>query len=252
MIAIGAGRIGAALERAARRAGHPFTLIDRTSGWEALDGPAGEPVLALVRVDDLPAVADRVPRGRLADLVLVQNGMLREWLRAQGLDRCTRAELYFAVASREAEPVVGLPSLFCGPHAAAVAGELTALGIDAREVGWPIFTYYELEKTVWLVVFGLLCEKYGVPVGEIARRHAGEVSDLARELMSLGRRVYGVDAPHAFTLDRLLRYAASIAGWPASLREPPHRVGWFVTQARIAGVRLPAFEALLAARGASA
>lgn len=248
MIAIGAGRIGTALQRAARDRGLPFTLIDRTSGWSALDGPAGEPIVALVRTDDLPAVADRIPRARLGDLVVVQNGMLREWLVGQGLERCTRGELYFAVASRESAPIVGMPSILAGPHAARVVEHLTALGIAAREVEWQTFTYYELEKTVWLSAFGLLCEAHGVNVGAVAADHRDELSVLARELMSVGRRVYGIDAPHEFTLDRLVRYAESIAGWPAAVREVPYRTGWFDEAARRTGMELPAFRALLARR----
>ncbi len=248
MIAIGAGRIGTALQRAARGRGIPFTLIDRKTGWDALDGPAGEPIVALVRTDDLPAVADRVPRARLADLVIVQNGMLREWLATQGLERCTRGELYFAVAARESAPIVGYPSIFTGLHATAVVDELVALGVAAREVDWLTFTYYELEKTVWLAAFGLLCEEHGVNVGAVAADHREELAGLARELMSLGRRVYGIDAPHAFTLERLVRYAESIASWPAAVREIPHRTGWFDAAAQRTGIDLPVFRALLARR----
>ncbi len=248
MIAIGAGRIGTALQRAAQTRGIPFTLIDRKEGWDALDGPPGEPILALVRTDDLGAVADRIPRARVADLVIVQNGMLRESLAALGLERCTRGELYFAVASRESNPIIGYPSILTGLHAPVVMDELVALGIPARDVDWLTFTYYELEKTVWLSAFGLLCESHGVNVGAIAADHRHELSVLVRELMSVGRRVYGIDAPHAFTLDRLVRYAQSIASWPAAVRDIPYRTGWFDDAARRAGMELAAFQALLARR----
>ena len=111
---IGAGRVGGALAARADKAGLPHQLIDRENGWEALDGPAGTPILVCVRNDDLDEVLRKTPKPRHTDLVFVQNGMLRPYLEANNLAGATRGLLFFAVASRGAELVPGGNSPFVG------------------------------------------------------------------------------------------------------------------------------------------
>jgi hypothetical protein len=247
MHAIGAGRIGTALQARAEALGMPFGLIDRTSGWEALDEPPGEPILVLVRTQDLPGLAARVPAPRVRDLVLVQNGMLREWLPQLGLQTCTRAELYFAVSQRAGPIVPGDVTVATGLHADVVAHWLGRLGLPARSIDWLRFTWYELEKTIWLTAFGALCDRHRLPVGRIATEHGDELRAVVAELIQVGRAANDVEAPLEWVLERLIRYSAAIADWKASVKEWDHRNGWFVRKARELGVQTPALDALHAA-----
>ncbi len=249
MHAIGAGRIGTALAARAAALGMPLALIDRERGWEALEEPPGEPILVLVRTLDLPALAARVPAPRVRDLVLVQNGMLRGWLPDLGLQSCTRAELYFAVAARGGPIVPGDATVLSGLHADAVAHWLGRLGLPARSVDWLRFTWYELEKTIWLAAFGALCDRYDVSVGGVAAEHRDELREVVAEMIRVGRATAGVEAPVDWALDRLVRYSAAIADWRASVKEWEFRNGWFVAGSRRFGVATPTLDALHAALG---
>ncbi|MCA9660431.1 MAG: hypothetical protein KC486_18955, partial [Myxococcales bacterium] len=146
---IGAGRVGGTLAELCAERGLPCSLITRDRGWEALAGAAGEPVLVTVRNDDLDGVLERVPAGRRGDLVLIQNGMLRPWITARGLEQVTRGLLFFAVSRRGDRPEPGGSSPFYGPHAAAVVAWLSEIGIPAEVVDAGAFAAIELEKLIW-------------------------------------------------------------------------------------------------------
>ena len=249
MIAIGAGRVGTSLARRAREVGAPMQLVGRAGVDAAFAAPAGTPVLCLVRADDLPALAAQVPPHRRPDLVVVQNGMLRERLAEWGLGACTRGVLYLAAGALDGPVVSGDASIVSGVHAPAVVDWFARLDLPARAVAPFQFAYYELEKTIWLAVFGALCERHRARVGDVATGHRAELTAVTAELLRVGRHVYGVDAPVDYVVDRLVQYAASIADWPAAVREWPHRTGWFVTAARARGIATPAHDALLTSIG---
>jgi ketopantoate reductase len=240
---IGAGRIGTALcERDPSR----FWLIDREHGWERLDAKAGAPILLAVRNDDLDSVLARVPTHRHADLVFVQNGMLRPWLAACGLAGATRGLLFIAVPKRGAAIEAGGESPFFGPHAQALVDAFLAVELPARCVGAEQFAEIELEKLLWNSCFGLLCDAFDRDVGTVVLEHFAELRELVAELLAIGAPALGVSLALDPLVERLAAYSRSIPTFRAALKEWRWRNGWFVELARERGVSLPNHERLLA------
>lgn len=243
MPVIGAGRVGRALHELAPL---ELPLLDRVSGWAVLDVPAGEPVLVCVRNDDLAAVLARVPAARHGDLVFVQNGLLRAWLREQGLADATRGLLFFAVARRGDAIQPGAASPFVGPHAARVVATLQRLGVPAQEVDATAFAAIELEKLLWNCCFGLCSEALRCSVGEVVEQHADTLHALVAELLPIGEQLVGTSLALAPLVARLCDYSRSIPTFVAGLREWSWRNGPFVDAAARAGLALPVHEQLLA------
>ncbi len=242
---IGAGRIGGAL--AALSAEHSLAcdLITREHGHQALSSDAGDPILVAVRNDDLDPVLERVPAARRGDLVLIQNGMLRPWLRERGLREVTRGLLFFAVGCRGDRPLPGAPSPFTGPHAPAMVTWLTTLGLPAEVVDAPTFAAIELEKLIWNCAFGLLCQVREADVGVVVDEHAEELQALVAEMAEIGARALGVELDLLPLVERLSAYSRSIAGYRGAVKEWPWRNGWFVSRAAEYGLAMPVHSALL-------
>ncbi len=231
MLAIGSGRIGLALQRSAAEKGLPYRLIERTTGWDLLEEPAGEPILVLTRNDDLAAVLDRVPTERLSDLVFVQNGAMREFLASRYLPHATRGVLFFAVADRTSAIQVGANSPVCGHHAGYVSQWFTEAGLPSKGMDWARFSLYELEKMIWISTFGVLGDAYDKDVGTLAEHHPGEIAVLADELRTVGRAVMGVDVELDWLVNRMCTYSSKIPRFRAGVREFAWRNGWFVKKA---------------------
>lgn len=248
MIVVGAGRVGGALRERGAAAGVPVTLVDRTNGWDAVES-GSEPILLAVRNDDLPEVIRRTPESRRADLVFLQNGAIRPLLAAHGADRATRGLLYFMVKARGAPLVPGRTSWLCGPHAEAVTSFFTTIGVGAEAVDWARFSYYELEKLVWLAAHGPLCTAFDATVGEVATTHRASLTELVSELWAVGSPQFGVEAPVDYVVEQLVDYSGSIPDYRASVKEWPYRNGWFHAAATEAGVTMPIHDALLQAQG---
>jgi len=236
VVVVGAGRVGGALCARSVERGMPCALVRRDAGWEVLREPAGRPVILAVRNDDLDGVLARIPDHRRDDLVFVQNGILRDFLRERGLDGCTRGLLYFAVARRGDPITPGGLNPFTGPHAAAVAGWFRRMDLEAEAVDPAAFAAYELEKVCWLAIFGALGELYGETVGQTATRHRDEVARMADELRRVGRVALGVDVPLERLVDRLVAYSLRIPDFRASVKEWPWRNGWLDRAAARYGV----------------
>ncbi len=236
---IGAGRIGGALQARALAKRRPVRMLGRHDDWRELDAPAGAPVVVCTRNDDLPAVLARIPAHRHADLVFVQNGMLRPWLAANGLQDATRGLLFFAVQARGAAIDPGPPSPFFGRHAEAVVAELVALDVPAEVVDAAQFAAWELEKLLWNSIFGLLCQAHACTVGAVLTAHRDEIAALNAELLAVGQRALGVKLDSAAVLQRLVDYSAAIPQNRAAVKEWPWRNGWFVAEAARQGVALP-------------
>lgn len=228
MVVVGAGRVGHVLARAGGR------LVRR---GEPL--PEGAPIVVCTRNDDVAAVIAATPPERRADLCFVQNGVLAPVLAAAGLGDATQGVLWFAAVDRSGHADPGPPSLFHGRHAASLVGALRSLGLPAE-----VLTDAEAlrraihHKLLWNVVYGLLGERWRCPVGAVPE---AQVRALVAELAP----VLGVPAdpePH-------LAYAASIAGFPASLKEWDWRNGWVRERARQLGFATPQHDALLAEVG---
>lgn len=223
MLIIGAGRVGTGLHNTIQNT----RLISRTSGWGALEADAGEPVLVATRNDDLSPVLARVPARRRADLVFVQNGMLRPWLDDNDLGSATRGLLFFAVSKRGDEPSPGGTSPFWGPHARTLVAAFETAGLPAEVVDADAFLAMEFEKLSWNCIFGLLCEAHGMPVGVIVEHHRNDVRRLVDEMLLVGRRELGVSLdPDALT-DSLCAYSLGIPGYTGAVKEWPWRNGWF-------------------------
>lgn len=242
---IGAGRIGQALQARAEANGVDGRLVRRDGDWDALADAPGRPALVCTRNDDLPTVIDAVPASRRADLVFVQNGMLRPSLASWGLADATRGLLFLAVQRRGDDATPGEPSPFHGRHDDAVVAWMTALGLPARSTDSEGFAALELEKLLWNCVFGVLCDARDADVGTIVREHRALVTALVTELLPVGERALGVRLDVTPLVDRLCAYSLSIQDFRAGVREWPWRNGWFAAQ----GVALPLHDALLSEAG---
>lgn len=223
---VGRGRVGQAL--AGRGVG---AIIDRDAGWERLDGPAGAPILVAVRADDLAGVLAQIPRHRREDLVFVQNGAIRQHLSALGVGDATRGLLFFAVPTRGGDLSPGAPSPFVGPRAEAVVAAFLAGGVPAEVVSDGAFRDLELEKILWLSIFGALGDTTGLTVGPIATERRGDVAALVAALAPGARRALGATVDDATLVERLCAYSASIPTWQAAAREPRWRMDWLRAQA---------------------
>lgn len=252
MTILGAGRVGRALARRAAARELPCRLVDREQGWDALAGERG-PILVCVRNDDLDGVLGRVPPARRADLVFVQNGMIRPWLEAHGLAGSTRGLLFFAVADREADLAPGGSSRFTGPLAGDVVAWMHGIDVPAEVVTAGSFAVLELEKLAWNAAFGLLCDRFDCDVGTVVRDHSAIMRALLVELVEVGDAALGLGlsaADREAMVERDSDYAVSIPRYRGSLKEWEWRNGWFVQAAEAGGPPDPLHRELLAAVGA--
>lgn len=231
---IGAGRIGTSLKRRAQERGMQLDLIGRQGGDFERTGP----LLVATRNDDLPAVLERVPTERHADLVFLQNGWLWTWLERVGLADNGRGLLYFAATERDGTIDPGTTSWFTGPHADAVAAWFNALDLEAAAVDRASFAEVELEKLAWLCVFGPLCQVHGCTVGEAIDQHAEQLTTLCHELARFGE-VVGVHVPPAALEAGLVRYSRTIPTYRASVKEWAWRNGAVLDVLEEAGIRSP-------------
>jgi ketopantoate reductase len=250
VVIIGAGRIGGALARRSEERGIAASLVTRERGWQALEGPAGAPIVVATRNDDLDEVLARVPARRREDLVLVQNGMLRPWIAAHGLGAVSRGLLFFAVARAGASIEVGAPSPFMGRQAGAIVRWLAAIEVPAIEVEAAEFAAVELEKLIWNAAFGLLCEVYSATVGEVIAAHEAELRALVAEMAAVGAAALEVRLAVEPLVARLCAYSRSISGYRGAVKEWRWRNGWFVAEAARLAVATPVHARLLARRGA--
>jgi ketopantoate reductase len=197
------------------------------------------------RADDLATVIEATHPANRADLVFVQNGMLRPLLARYGLAENTQGLLYFAATTREtASP--GAPSLFWGPHAAAMADLLASTGIPARVVREREEFAREIAiKLAWNAIFGLLGQHHDLSVGETAARHRDEVEALAAELAPVLARGLDTTVPVPLLVDRLLAYTAEIPTFRATVKELRWRNGWLADTAHARGLPTPLHDALL-------
>ena len=241
LVVVGLGRIGSLYAGIAQAQGWTLTALDRAALPGALASPSpGRPILVATRNDDLEALIPLVHPENLGDLVFVQNGMLRPWLAARGLQGATQGLLYVAVQRVGAAPVPGGESLFWGPHAEAMAGLLRAGGVAARvEEDEDVFVGEIARKFAWNAIFGLLGERLALPVGPIAEQHGEAVAALCAELAPVLGRALGVGLDPQELTRRSLDYSREIADYRASLKEWRWRNGWLVDEAARQGVALP-------------
>lgn len=248
MIVLGMGRVGGALVARARARGVEVAAVDRRSGDEALSHHAG-PILVCTRNDDLDDVLRRVPERRHSELVLVQNGMLRDWVAARGLAETTRGLLFFAVSSRGAPLEPGPPSPFTGPRASAVVAFLHAIEVPAEVVDAATFGRGEVEKLLWNVCFGLVCDLHKKPVGDVVTHHRADLAALVTELLPVAEASVGVTVALAPLVDRMCAYSLQIPRHRAAVKAWSWRNGWFVDAAKRQGIVTPVHDRMLRATG---
>lgn len=240
---VGAGRIGTALYDRSKQANSACGLWQRAdkpslSGHRLVDLPAATPIVVCTRNDALADVLRSIPAERHADLVLVQNGMLRDFVRDHALPPLTRGLLFFAVATKGGAAEPGGVSPFCGRHAQQVADWLDAIGLPAAAVDAGSFAALEVEKLLWNCIFGLLSQALQLPVGRVVAAHQDAVVALVQELLPVALRAapeaapaLGTDAGVQELIERLCGYSLAIADYRGAVKEWPWRNGWFVTAA---------------------
>jgi ketopantoate reductase len=239
VVIVGKGRIGTALALRAERAGLPVTVLSRGASWPVDGPPAGTPIVLAVRTDDLEAAIRAVPAERHGDLVLIQNGALRDWLAARGWGGLTRAALYLLVAAVGDEGVVGSVSPVSGPRAAPFVDWLQRLGVASIVVQPARFVEVELEKLVWLAANGCLCAALQATVGEVVRHHGAPLRALIGELLAVGGAAWNVAPDPERVYEEAADYSLAIPAYRASVKEWEWRNGWFVQQARRQGIPTP-------------
>lgn len=231
------GRVGALLVQLAGPRARPVTRTRDTVGLDQ-PGPAF-PLVVCTRNDDLAGLLPRVHPSRRADLVFVQNGVVGPFLAEQGLEAYTQGVLYVAVTHVGAPPVGGGTSVFCGPHAEAVAALLRSGGVPAQAVDRAALNQEIAVKLAWIAIFGLLGQALGLRVGALAQDHSAEVEALGAELLPLLHAELGLSLPLGALIRRLLEYSAAIPDFPASVKEWRWRNGWVVERAAQRGLPLP-------------
>ncbi|WP_017324288.1 ketopantoate reductase family protein [Synechococcus sp. PCC 7336] len=215
---VGAGRIGTALARMGEA-----IVVRRGEPIPSEEGP----IYVCTRNDDLDAVVGATLPNRRKDLVFLQNGMLRTWLKKQGLQDNTQALIYFAVQKRGDKPVDGGGSVVWGRWAEAFANLLNSAGIECLVVDRSSFDRQMVEKLLWNCIFGLLSQRHAAPVGAVADRHRSEVDCLVDELAPLAERELSIRLEPGVA-QRLCDYSRSVPDYRGAVKELPWRNGWFL------------------------
>jgi hypothetical protein len=123
------------------------------------------------------------------------------------------------------------------------------VGLDAESADWARFTAMEVEKLIWNTAFGVLCELYQAPVGQVAEERRGELTSLCIELLKVGRMSTGVDIAIPVLVDRLVAYSLTIPSYKAGVKDWAWRSGWFLRAAKGHGYPMVLHEELLRATG---
>lgn len=228
---VGAGRIGTLLAGAKGSGLAPARLIRRNE--RIVEGSKG-PIYVCTRNDDLASVVEQCPPERRTDLVFIQNGMLRSFLRQHNLENATQALVFFAVPRIGVPPADGGGTVVWGPWAAAFAARVRACGCHCTVLEDKLeFDRRMIEKLLWICIFGVLCESEGgIPVGEVAEKQADRVRHLIDELCPLAEEEVGLHGKDALDRERLLQslleYSRKIPDFVAGFKEYPWRNGWFM------------------------
>lgn len=241
---VGAGRIGGMMADLARLRGEEVEVVGRSGEIAGEEGP----ILVCTRNDDLADVVARTAPSRRGDLVLLQNGVLAPWARAQGLPSPTIGVLYVAVDRKGATPVPGASSPFHGRHAATVASLLRGGGLPSEEVDLPRLRQEVGVKLAWICVLGVLGEALGVTAGEVLEGHPGAIRALCEELRPVLRSDPDTDAP-VDLVERVQDYTRSVAHYRTTLKEWPWRTGWLLAAAAAHHIPLPRHQEWLGRTG---
>lgn len=232
---LGPGRVGQVFARCAQQSGREFQLVGKDT---PLPAPSG-PILVCVRNEHLEDLSENPEFSKfpVAQRLFVQNGILP-------LDMGTLGILYFAATDTSGEAKAGGESLFYGPLASYAVRLLQAGGLPAREIGQANqFKTEQAIKLGWLVVFGLVGERYQEPVKDSVKRD--EIGVLARELAPVFQAALQLDAlAPATLLARWTAYSEQIPTWNARVKDRHWRDCWVARQAKENDLSTPVFSEL--------
>eukprot|EP00171_Calliarthron_tuberculosum_P013899 IDg13899t1 len=225
---VGSGRLGNFL----RTQGDGSDLV--VLRGEAIPADAPGPVYLCTRNDALESIIESCPPSKRDDLVFLQNGMLEPLLRRTGLSDNTRANIYFAVNRLGADPIDGKTELspdgltsVTGKWEGALEARLHKAGLACRILKERDFRRANLEKLIWITVFNLIGAVHGgISMGDVAKSHESEVTDMCRELGSMIRFSLTVGMLPDIE-KRLLAYARSVKDFPTAIKEFQWRNGYF-------------------------
>ena len=232
---VGAGRIGNFLFEQ----GQGDDLIIKRGQSIPPDAPG--PVYLCTRNDDLEDIITSCPPEKREDLVFLQNGMLEPLLRRHDLTLNTKANLYFAVPKLGAKPIDGITdtdpkglTAVCGKWQGAFYERLTSTGLTCKILKERDFRRSMLEKLIWISVFNLIGAVHGnISMGEVARAHEKEVTEMSIELATMVRFTLTVGMLPNIE-DRLLAYARAVKDFPTAIKEFEWRNGFFYKYSMLA------------------
>ena len=173
-IIVGGGRIGSLLEQLGCEGD---VLVRRGEPIPA--EPAEGPIYVCTRNDALSGIIERTPPGRRKDLVFLQNGMLGDFLAAQGLPDASQVLVYLAVAKLGEAPTDGITDVnpeglttTTGRWAEAFQARLAKGELTCHVLQGDAYTKCMLEKHIWICAFMLVgALNGGVTVGEVEHEH---------------------------------------------------------------------------------
>ncbi|PXF43360.1 hypothetical protein BWQ96_06923 [Gracilariopsis chorda] len=232
---VGLGRIGDFL----RSQGDGTDLVILRGEQIPPDAPG--PVYLCTRNDDLEDIIKNCPPEKKDDLVFLQNGMLERFLRKYDCSTNTRANLYFSVTKKGADPIDGITetdpeglTTVCGKWEGAFAERLEKAGLTCKVLKERDFRRSQLEKLIWISVFNLLGAVHGkIPVGEVARMHVKEVTEMGVELATMIRFTLTVGMMPNIE-KRLIAYGNCVKDFPTALKEFKWRNGFFYDYSMLA------------------
>lgn len=231
---VGKGRIGSFLAKH----GQNDLIIER---GQEIPPDAPGPVYVCTRSDDLGDIITSCPPEKKDDLVFVQNGMMEKYLRSFNVDENTRCNLYFAIPKLGAKPIDGITytdpeglTAVCGKWQDAFAERLERVGLTCKIYKERDFRRSQLEKLIWICAFNLIGSVHGgITMGEVAKMHVNEVTEMSRELATMIRFTLTVGMLPNIE-DRLMAYATRVKDFPTGLKEFRWRNGFFMEYSKLA------------------
>ena len=144
-------------------------LVETARGCEVgANSQAHTPIFVCTGAEAIREVFDSTAPHRRADLVLMQNGVVRRML-PEDAPRPTTAVLYFSVLERGGEAKSGGCTFVHGRFAPDLARMLRAGGLECREVSWSrSIDALAAEKLLWATCMWLVCHANGgINVGQV-------------------------------------------------------------------------------------
>ena len=184
---IGGGRIGGLLHSLN---GGKDTLITRESDEKIHAGVESAPIYVCTRNNDLEQIINDCPEDRRCDLIFLQNGILKGYLKQKGLEENTQGLVYFAVSKLGEAPIDGKTDMnpdgltaVTGKWGRDMAARLAKADLACKVLDKEPWNVAMLEKHIWICAFMAVGSQYeGCTVGDVEKDHKNEVKDIIAEL----------------------------------------------------------------------